>query len=236
MRLQKYLAMCGVASRRGAEQIIAQGRVRVDGSVVDQMGFLVEEGMAVEVDGKPVRVETHMRYLMLNKPQGVITSSSDPQGRTTVIDIVRVEERIFPVGRLDYDTEGLLLLTNDGELAQMLAHPRNEVDKQYAATLRGEITREAVAALEAGVRLDDGHLSAPAHVEVLSRAGNTKIRITVHEGHNRLIRRMADAVGFPVLSLTRERFGVLHIGRLKSGQWRNLTPKEVDALKRSVET
>ena len=230
MRLQKYLAMCGVASRRGAEDLIARGRVRVDGKTVDTMGFQVEEGASVEVDGKPVRPASRKRYIMLYKPQGVITSASDPEGRATVLDIVKAEERIFPVGRLDYDTEGLLLLTNDGEMAQRLTHPSHGVDKLYVATVRGEVSRDAVAALERGVELDDGHVTAPAQVKVISRGATSQLSIVVHEGHNRLIRRMCEAVGHPVLSLKREGFGPLRLGHLKTGQWRNLSPAELAAL------
>ncbi len=236
MRLQKYLAMCGVASRRRAEEIIAQGRVKVDGHVVSTMGYLVEENARVEVDGVPVRPAARMRYVMLNKPQGVITSASDPQGRTTVMDLIATEERLFPVGRLDYDTEGLILLTNDGELAQRLAHPRHGMDKLYAATVRGEIKKEEVRALESGVTLDDGHVTSPARVQIVSRGALTQLAITVHEGHNRLIRRMCEAVGHPVTALRREGFGPLRLGHLKAGQWRNLSQAEIEALERVLES
>ncbi len=235
MRLQKYLASCGVASRRKAEEMIAAGRVRVNGAVVTAMGVSVEEDALVELDGARVKPAARKIYIMLNKPQGVITSADDPQGRTTVLDIVKAAGRVFPVGRLDYDTEGLLLLTNDGDFSQKLTHPRHGVDKLYRATVRGELSRGAVRALEGGVTLDDGHHTLPAKVEVLSRGTLSTLLIVVTEGHNRLIRRMCEAVGHTVTALRREGFGPLRLGHLKSGQWRNLSPAELAALRHNLD-
>lgn len=234
MRLQKYLAMCGVASRRKAEDMIAAGMVRVNGQVISAMGHIVADDDVVEVNGQRVRPALHARYIMLNKPQGVITSANDPEGRTTVLDLIGPGPRVYPVGRLDYDTEGLLLLTSDGELAHALTHPSSEVDKIYHARVQGSIEKPAIRKLEQGVLLDDGHTSAPAQVQLLERGtGYSILRITVHEGHNRLIRRMLTAVGHPVKTLRREAFGPLLVGHLKPGQWRNLTASEIDALKRA---
>ena len=192
MRLQKYMAECGVASRRKCEEIIAAGRVTVNGKVVDVMGAQVEEGDAVCVDGAPIRAEQRRQYILLNKPQGVVTTLSDPQGRRTVRDLIDgIPERIYPVGRLDYDTEGLLLLTN--------THPRGEVEKLYFARVHGELTEQALGRLENGLTLDDGHRTARAKVTLLPEdpayPGLVNLRIAVHEGHNRLVRRMFEAVG-----------------------------------------
>ncbi len=236
MRLQKYMAECGVASRRKCEEIIAAGRVTVNGRVVDVMGAQVEEGDAVCVDGAPICAEKRRQYILLNKPQGVVTTLSDPQGRKTVRDLIEgISERIYPVGRLDYDTEGLLLLTNDGELMQSITHPSSEVEKLYYARVRGELTEQALGRLENGLTLDDGHRTARAKVTLLpddpAYPGLTHLTIAVHEGHNRLVRRMFEAVGARVVYLRRERIGQLSLGRLKAGAWRHLTPAEVDYLR-----
>ena len=220
MRLQKYMAECGVASRRKCEEIIAQGRVSVNGSIVSEMGVQVEDGDEVLVDGKPVKPDKRRQYILLNKPQGVVATLSDPQGRKTVRDLITdIPERIYPVGRLDYETEGLLILTNDGELMQGITHPSREVEKLYVARVRGQLTEPA-----------------PAHVELLPDdpkfEGQTNLTITVHEGHNRLVRRMFQAVGAQVTYLRRERIGNLSLGsHLKPGQWRHLSEGEVEYLK-----
>lgn len=237
MRLQKYMAECGVASRRKCEEIIAQGRVSVNGSIVSEMGVQVEDDDEVLVDGKPVKPEKRRQYILLNKPQGVVTTLSDPQGRKTVRDLITdIPERIYPVGRLDYETEGLLILTNDGELMQGITHPSREVEKLYVARVRGQLTEQALGRLECGLTLDDGHRTAPAHVELLPDdpkfEGQTNLTITVHEGHNRLVRRMFQAVGAQVTYLRRERIGNLSLGsHLKPGQWRHLSEGEVEYLK-----
>ena len=238
MRLQKYMAECGVASRRKCEEIILQGRVQVNGETISGMGAQVEEGDEVRLDGVLLQPEKRMQYLLLNKPQGVVTTLSDPQGRKTVRDLITgIPERIYPVGRLDYETEGLLLLTNDGALMQAITHPSHEVEKVYFARVRGKLSEQALGRLECGVTLDDGHHTAPARVELLADdpafVGQTLLNITVHEGHNRLVRRMFEAVGTTVTYLRRERVGNLTLGAgLRPGQWRHLTAGEVEYLKK----
>ena len=236
MRLQKYMADCGVASRRKCEEYIAAGRVTVNGSVVTEMGVQVEETDDVWFDGKPIAPEKRRQYIMLNKPQGVVTTLSDPQGRKTVRDLITdIPERIYPVGRLDYDTEGLLLLTNDGELMQNITHPSKEVEKLYVVRVRGQLTEQALGRLESGLTLDDGHRTAPAKVTLLpddpAHMGQKNLTIAVHEGHNRLVRRMFQAVGTQVVYLRRERIGTLNLGHLKVGTWRHLSEKEVEYLR-----
>ena len=236
MRLQKYMADCGVASRRKCEEYIAAGRVTVNGSVVTEMGVQVEEIDDVWFDGKPIAPEKRRQYIMLNKPQGVVTTLSDPQGRKTVRDLITdIPERIYPVGRLDYDTEGLLLLTNDGELMQNITHPSKEVEKLYVVRVRGVLTEQALGRLESGVTLDDGHRTSPAKVTLLpddpAHMGQKNLTIAVHEGHNRLVRRMFQAVGTQVVYLRRERIGTLNLGHLKVGTWRHLSEKEVEYLR-----
>ena len=213
------------------------GRVTVNGQVVSGMGAQVEEGDAVCFDGKPIRPEKRRQYLLLNKPQGVVTTLSDPEGRRTVRDLIPdIHERVFPVGRLDYETEGLLLLTNDGQLMQDLTHPSHEVEKRYRVRARGDLAPRALGRLESGVTLDDGHHTAPARVELLpddpAFPGQKNLMISVHEGHNRLVRRMFVAVGAQVTFLRRESIGNLTLGTLKPGAFRHLTEGEVKYLKR----
>lgn len=236
MRLQKYMAECGVASRRKCEEYIAAGRVEVNGITVTEMGVQVEESDEVRFDGKLIEPEKRHQYIMLNKPQGIVTTLSDPQGRKTVRDLITdIPERIYPVGRLDYDTEGLLLMTNDGELMQNITHPSKEVEKLYVVRVRGQLTEQALGRLESGVTLDDGHRTSPAKVTLLpddpAHMGQKNLTIAVHEGHNRLVRRMFQAVGTQVVYLRRERIGSLSLGHLKVGTWRHLSEKEVEYLR-----
>ena len=234
MRLQKYMALCGVAARRKCEEIIQSGRVRVNGQVVDQMGVQVEEGDRVELDGNVLLPQAQKRYILYHKPAGEVTTVSDDRGRDTVMDrFSGFEERLYPVGRLDYDSEGLLLLTNDGELAQRLTHPSCEVDKVYLARVTGAPSGEALERLRRGVYMDgDARRTYPAKVSVL-RGGEiyTDALVTIHEGRNRQVRRMFEAVGHKVLLLRRVRFGPLELGALRRGEWRELTQDEVEQLK-----
>jgi 23S rRNA pseudouridine2605 synthase len=230
VRLQKFLSHAGVASRRRAEALIAAGEVRVNGKVVRELGTGVAPGDRVEVAGKRVE-EPSFRYVILNKPRGVVTTMSDPQGRRTVASIVTGTPRVVPVGRLDYDTEGLLLLTNDGDLAHRLTHPKHGVDKMYRAVVRGRLTSGEVALIRAGVRLEDG-VAAPAQLRmVAARAGLSELDLTIHEGRNREVRRMFEALGHPVVSLTRLRFGPLRLGDLAPGAVRGPSARELSALR-----
>ena len=235
MRLQKYLAQCGVASRRHAEEMIADGKVSVNGVTVTQMGTQVEDGDRVCVSGKPVHPEEKKEYIIYHKPAGEMTTVSDPEGRTTVLDRFRdFPVRLFPVGRLDYDSEGLLLLTNDGELADKMMHPSNEVNKAYLALVDGMVTMDEVKKLRNGIELD-GRLTSPASVRVMKlEVGRTHLLVTIHEGRNRQVRRMLDAVGHQVLALRRVQFGPLVLGNMRRGEWRRLTDEEVRALKESI--
>jgi len=231
IRLQKYLAQCGVASRRKAEEYIRDGKVRVNGLIVTELGVKVSPDDRVEVDGKPVKPENNKVYILLHKPRGYVTTVSDPEGRKTVLELVQgINERVYPVGRLDYDTSGLLLLTNDGDFANLLMHPRHEILKVYIATVKGKPTDEAIERLKTGVRIDD-YVTAPAFVKVLNYYENkTKLEITIHEGRNRQIRKMCEKIGHPVIRLKRIAYGNLELGGLKPGEWRFLTDKEVKQL------
>lgn len=229
-RLQKILARAGVGSRRACEELIAAERVTIDG-VVALLGDRVDpDAQRVELDGIPVVTSSEVVYYLLNKPAGVVTTARDPQARRTVIDLVPDEPRVFPVGRLDIETEGLLVLTNDGDLAQLLAHPSHGVEKTYVAEVVGEPGREALRRLRQGVELEDGP-TAPARVRVLGRRqGRSALAITIHEGRNRQVRRMCDAVGHPVERLVRTRIGPVHDERLAPGTWRKLHAVEIRSL------
>ena len=231
MRLQKYMAECGVASRRRAEEMILEGRVSVNGTVIDQMGVQVEDGDEVRLDGKPIRPEAQKRYVMYHKPAGEVTTVSDPEGRATVLDHFRdYPVRLYPVGRLDYDSEGLLLLTNDGALTERMLHPSHLVEKTYLARVTGRVSMDSVRQLRGGVMLDD-HKTAPAKVRIIKEETfATVVLVTIHEGRNRQVRRMFEALGHRVLQLRRVRFGPLELGDLPRGQWRELTAEEVRRL------
>ena len=228
MRLAKYLAAAGVASRRAAEELIAAGRVTLDGTVVDDPARDVDGDRAVAVDGRVVTIE-HVRVVYaVNKPAGVVSTARDPQGRPTVVSLVRSSRRLYPVGRLDIDTTGLILLTDDGELAHRLTHPSFEVEKTYRAVVsRPPVSEHALTALRAGVQLDDGR-SAPAHARLLRP---DTIELTIHEGRKRQVKRMCERVGHPVRRLERIRFGPLALGDLRPGQHRRLGDAEVSALR-----
>jgi 23S rRNA pseudouridine2605 synthase len=230
--LQKILARAGLGSRRACEELIAAGRVRVNGEIATLGDRADPEADRVEVDGAVVGVRPGLVHYLMNKPAGVVTTAADPQGRPTVVGLVPPEPRVFPVGRLDVDTEGLLLLTNDGELAHRLSHPSFGVDKEYLTEVEGRPARGALRRLREGVELDDG-LTAPAKVSVV---GDGLLRITIHEGRNRQVRRMCDAVGHPVRRLVRVRIGPIADRRLAPGQWRPLAQDEVRALERATAT
>jgi 23S rRNA pseudouridine2605 synthase len=231
MRLQKYMAECGVASRRKAEEMIAEGRVTVNGVKITEMGTQVEEGDEVRVDGQVIRPETEKRYVMYHKPAGEVTTVSDPEGRRCVLDHFRdYPVRLYPVGRLDYDSEGLLLLTNDGTLTERMLHPSHQVDKTYLARVTGSVTMDEVRQLRSGVMLDD-HKTAPAKVRVIKlEAEAAVVLVTIHEGRNRQVRRMFEETGHQVTQLRRVRFGPLDLGDLPRGKWRELTAEEVRSL------
>ena len=232
MRLQKYLASCGIASRRQAEEIISAGRVTINGIVADKPGILVTPGDVVAVDGKPVAPEERKVVILYHKPYGEVSTVSDPEGRPTVLDKFRdIGVRLYPIGRLDWDSEGALLLTNDGDLANKLTHPRYEIEKTYLARLEGQIDNEKVMSLRRGVTLSDG-MTAPADARLIRQTETESVLlITIHEGRNRQIRRMAEAVGHRVLKLRRVRFASVDIGALKRGEWRTLMDEEVQTLK-----
>jgi 23S rRNA pseudouridine2605 synthase len=229
-RLQKVLARVGLGSRRVGEELIAEGRVTVNGSVAE-LGCRVDPDVdLVEVDGAPIGIRPGLVHYLLNKPTGVVTTAADPQGRPTVLDLVPAEPRVFTVGRLDLDTEGMLLLTNDGELAHRIAHPSHGVEKEYLAEVRGRPSRGELRRLREGIELEDG-TTAPAEVALVAA---TLVRLTIHEGRNRQVRRMLDAVGHPVVRLIRTRIGPLADRRLPPGSWRSLTAEEARALERAV--
>lgn len=233
-RLQKYMARHGIASRRKCEELIGAGAVKVNGKVVTVPGTTVNpERDKVTVHGKLLKQTPKMVYVMLNKPRGYISSISDPRGRKTVMDLLRnVEERVYPVGRLDYDSEGLLLLTNDGDLTMALTHPARKVNKTYRVRVKGIPPTASLAKMSSGLMLEDGP-TAPAEVEYLeSLNGNALLEITIHEGRNRQVRRMCEVIGHPALRLKRVSIGDLKLGVLKSGQYRHLTRQEVARLKK----
>lgn len=230
MRLNAYLARAGVASRRGAEELIRAGRVRVNGEVVGLATF-VEPFDRVELDGRPLVPEA-LAYVLLHKPAGVVTTASDPHGRPTVVDLVDLGQRVVPVGRLDADTTGALLLTNDGPLAHRLAHPRYQVDKVYEAEVEGEPDDHALRRLAEGVELDDG-LTAPAGVR---RLGRSRLELTLHEGRKHQVKRMCEAVGHPVKRLHRRAYAGLTLDGVAPGRWRELSEAEVAALRAPTQT
>jgi len=225
MRLHAYLARTGVASRRGADELIKRGRVRVNG-VRGELNTFVGEGDVVDLDGR-LLVPQPLAYIVLHKPAGVVTTASDPHGRTTVVGLVEHEARVVPVGRLDADTTGVLLLTNDGELAHRLAHPRYEVEKVYEAEVEGEPFDEALAALERGLDLDDGP-TAPARAR---RLGASRLELSIHEGRKHQVKRMLEVVGHPVRRLHRSRYAGLTAEGLEPGEWRELREDEVASLR-----
>ncbi len=234
IRLQKYLANSGVASRRAAEKMIAEGRVMVNDEIIREMGVQIDEDYdTVKVDGEIVKNDEKKYYIMLNKPVGFVTTVSDDKGRPTVMDLVSdISARIYPVGRLDYDTEGLLLLTNDGDLTFKITHPKHDIAKTYVAEVTGNITMDTILQLRRGVVVD-GVKTSPAEVEVVGATQyGTKVEITIHEGRNRQVRKMFEALGCIVKKLKRTQEAGLVLGHLPSGKWRKLSESEVNMLKK----
>jgi 23S rRNA pseudouridine2605 synthase len=231
VRLQKILARAGYGSRRAAEELISAGRVSVNGAPA-LLGRRVSPGVdRVLVDGVPVGTLPDLVSYLVNKPPGVVTTARDPGGRPTILELLPPEPRVFPVGRLDRDSEGLIICTNDGELSQLLAHPRHGIEKEYLCEVEGDPSREAVRRLRDGVEIEPGVITQPASV---SRRGPGVLRITIHEGRNRQVRRMCDAVGYPVRRLVRTRIGPLRDPQLKPGQFRPLSTDELVALRQAA--
>lgn len=231
MRLQKYLAHCGVASRRKSEKLIEEGLVTVNGKVIKEMGYIVTVGVdQVACNGEAVTLEEQSIYIMLNKPEGVITSSDDQFNRKTVLDFVSTDYRVYPVGRLDYDTSGLILLTNDGEFANLMTHPKYKVSKTYHALVKGVPKEEGIKAFEKGI-LIDGSYTQPASLKILNCNDNSLLEITITEGRNRQVRKMCDAIGHPIVKLKRVAIGNIVLGTLQEGDWRYLKEEESEALK-----
>jgi 23S rRNA pseudouridine2605 synthase len=231
-RLQKLLSQAGIASRRQAETMITAGRVAVNGTVVTELGSKADPDQdMIVVDGRPLMVTAVKRYILLYKPSGYMTTLKDPEGRPLVIDLLKgIGERVYPVGRLDYNSEGLLLLTSDGDWANRLAHPRYEIDKEYHVRVQGKVTPEQVARLTGGVSLEDGR-TAPALVSLLKESEhNSWISVTIHEGRYRQVRRMCEAVGLSVVRLRRNRYGFLNLAGLNPGEFRELTAEEAKRL------
>ena len=235
MRLAKYLAEAGIASRRKAEEFIVQGRVKVNGLLVPEKGYIINPDLdRVEFDGRIITREEKV-YILLNKPAGYISSVFDPQGRPTVMDLLKdITLRVYPVGRLDFDTEGLLLLSNDGEFTNLMIHPRYEMTKTYQALVEGKPDKKSLQMLREGIQLDDG-LTAPAQVNILEAyKDKTLLEIEIHEGRKRQVKRMCPAIGHPVISLKRNAFGFLKLQGVALGKYRFLTPVEVNKLKQQA--
>jgi pseudouridine synthase len=234
-RLQKILSQAGVASRRASEQLMLEGRVSVNGTVVRELGAKADAAHDdIRVDGRRIRVVERRRYILLNKPAGYVTTRSDPQRRRTIMDLLTgVRDYVYPVGRLDYDSDGLLILTNDGDLAAQLTHPSHEVPRVYEARVLGAPDAHDLSRLSRGVVID-GRRTNPAEVELIAeKSGHTTLRIVVHEGRNRQIRKMCDAIGHPVEQLTRVAIGPIRDAHLRPGHWRDLTDQEVASLRRT---
>lgn len=231
-RLQKFMASCGVASRRKCEEIILSGKVKVNGVLINEVGTKIDPiNDIVEYNGVVITKEENKVYIMLNKPEGYISSVKDEKGRLTILDIVKVKERVYPIGRLDYDSSGLLLLTNDGEIYNKIIHPRVELIKKYIAVVKGEITEKDIKKFEIGIDIG-GYITAPAQIQILSKDVDvTTVEIGIHEGKNRQIRKMCAALNHEVLSLKRISIGEIKLGYLKRGEYRSLTDIELNYIK-----
>lgn len=238
-RLQKVIANAGVTSRRKAEELIISGAVCVNGKVINELGFKVDPNIdVISINGKKVNLVEDKLVVLFNKPQKVITSMEDPEGRKKVVDFIDVGVRVYPVGRLDYETEGLILLTNDGELANHLMHPRYELDKTYEVVVKGTPSEAELNILRQGIRLEEG-MTSPTEIKVIStnkanQANKTKLMVTIHEGRNRQIRRMFKYINYPVVYLKRIKYGFLSLNGVKIGEYRILSKEEVVKLKQLV--
>lgn len=233
-RLQKYLAAAGIASRRKCEELILQGKIEVNGKVVTELGTKVTDEDKIKYNGKIVKKEEEKVYILLNKPIGYVTTVKDQFSRDTVLDLVKINKRIVPVGRLDMYTSGALILTNDGDLVNKLTHPKNEVNKTYNATVAGKVSIDDIKKLEEGVIIDEDYKTKQAKVKILKideEKNLSRIQITIHEGKNRQVRKMCEAIGKRVIALHRSKIANLEVNKLKLGEWRYLTPNEIKNLK-----
>ncbi|MBE6054791.1 MAG: rRNA pseudouridine synthase [Clostridium sartagoforme] len=236
-RLQKYMARCGVASRRKCEELILSGKVKVNDKIINELGVKINLDVdIVFYDGKMIKPEENKLYIMLNKPEGYITSVKDEKGRKTILDLVKVKERIYPIGRLDYDSSGLILLTNDGEIYNKIIHPRVKIGKKYIVLCKGEFTKDELIKFENGIDIG-GYVTAESKIRIIDKEKNkmnnsinTLVEITIHEGKNRQIRRMCEALGHEVITLKRIAVGEIKLGYLKKGEWRNLKKDELEYL------
>lgn len=231
-RLQKYMASCGIASRRKCEEIILQSRVKVNGRTVNELGFKIDgEKDLVTLDGKLIKKEKNKVYIALNKPKGYVSTVKDERGRKTILDLVDVTERVYPIGRLDYDTSGLILLTNDGDIYNKVIHPKQEKNKIYIALIKGIPTENDIKEFERGIDID-GYITAPAKFKIIKKFKDScEVEIVIHEGRNRQIRKMCDFINHHVLELKRIQVGDIKLGNLPLGKWRCLTSKEVENIK-----
>lgn len=235
MRINKYIALCGVASRRKAEELILAGRVTVNDEVMTELSYQVdEENDIVKVDDKLIKEENKLVYILLNKPEGYITTVKDQFDRPSVLDLVSdIKERVYPIGRLDYETSGLLLLTNDGDLTYKLTHPKHEIDKTYVARVKGKLTKEEIERFKSGLEIED-YTTAPAKLKVIKydeQRDSSLLEIKIHEGKNRQVRKMCKAINHPVLRLRRSAMGKIKIGDCEIGKYRYLTEDEIKYLK-----
>lgn len=232
-RLQKFLANAGIASRRKCEELILDGKIEVNGAIVTELGTKVSEKDIVKYNGKIVKTEEEKIYILLNKPIGYVTTAKDQFNRDTVLDLIKINKRIVPVGRLDMYTSGALILTNDGEFVNMLTHPKNEIDKTYNVTVKGNVTNDDIEQLQKGVKIDDEYITKPAKVKILKidkEKNISRIQITIHEGKNRQVRKMCEAINKKVLALHRCKIGNIEVKDIKLGNWRYLSKKEVENL------
>lgn len=232
-RLQKYMARCGIASRRKCEEIILAGKVKVNDKVINELGYKIDvDTDKITVDNKLIKPEEKKVYIALNKPEGYVSTVKDEKGRKTIIDLVKIQERVYPIGRLDYDTSGLILLTNDGDIYNKIIHPREEKNKIYIATIKGTPSKEEIKKFENGINID-GYITAKASFKVLKSSGDcSEVKIVIHEGKNRQVRKMCEAIEHPVLNLKRIQIGDIRLGDLPKGKWRFLDDEELSYLKK----